>query len=138
MKTLLVSHGLFAAGLLDSFEMICGKNDSISVISLSDDGVKDFSNRLNNYLEENKDNQVLILCDIKGGTPYNEAYRRYLDNLGRIRVIAGMNLPMLIEVGMLISIGTSLDEAYATGLSIGRQSVNGVLDEINEENEIEF
>ena len=138
MKLLLISHGLFASGLLDSFEMIAGKNEMISTISLTNEGIGDFSNRLKNYLVENGDKKVLILCDLKGGTPYNEAYREYLKDPERIKVIAGMNLPMLVEAGLLISNDFNFEELYKIALEAGVTSIEGISEENIEEDTIEF
>ena len=54
MKLLLISHGTFASGLLGSFEMIAGKNEAISAISLTEEGIGDFSKRFKDYLRNRK------------------------------------------------------------------------------------
>ena len=43
-----------------------------------------------------EDNQYLILCDIKGGSPFNVVSRYSFKN-DDVAVIYGMNLPILIE-----------------------------------------
>lgn len=139
MKLLLVSHGALATGLLGSFEMIAGKNDSISAISLTDEGIGSFSTQLKQYLEERKNEEVLILCDIKGGTPFNEAYRAFLADPKQIRVISGMNLPMLIEIGVMLQADSELEQLVEIGINAGITSIEGVVEETRNDDEmIEF
>lgn len=139
MKLLLVSHGELASGLLGSFDMIAGKNKDISAISLTDEGISHFSKKLKEYLEEYRNDEILILCDIKGGTPFNEAYREYLANSKRIKIITGMNLPMLIEIGMIISQDVELENLSEIGVSAGITAIEGIVEETEaNDEELEF
>lgn len=104
MKLLLVSHGNFCHGIKESYEMIAGKNDNIIAINLGEDGIGNFSEKLNKKLDElTKTDKVLVLTDIQGGTPYNETLRYQLANPGKIEIVSGMNLPMVIESGMSLA-----------------------------------
>lgn len=138
MKLLLISHGSFASGLLNSFEMIAGKNEDISAISLTDEGIGEFSLRLKSYLNEHREETIFILCDIKGGTPFNEAYREYLANPEKIRLITGMNLPMLIEMGVMLSDDADFEELFTVGIHAGQASIEGIIESFEEEDAIEF
>lgn len=139
MKILLVSHGGLASGLLGSFEMIAGKNECISAISLTDEGIGEFSKQLTQYLENHENEQVLILCDIKGGTPFNEAYREYLAKPNQIKVISGMNLPMLIEIGVMLQDDSDIAQLVEIGINAGKTSIEGIVDETETDDEmIEF
>ena len=137
MKVLLLSHGSFCKGLFDSYQMIAGKNENILTLSLDEDGVETFRNRLQDKLKSILDKEdVLIFTDIKGGTPFNEAYAMYLSNPNQIRVIAGMNLPILLETGLTLE-GLDLQGAYTLALATGQQSIEGIEIEDGEE-EIDF
>ncbi|MDT2598355.1 PTS sugar transporter subunit IIA [Enterococcus hulanensis] len=137
MKLLVVSHGAFCQGILDSYQMIAGENKDIFAISLTDTGIQDFSERLNKQLTELESEDILILTDIKGGTPYNEAYKYYLSNEERIRVVAGMNLPMLIEVGLNLA-NTKLNDLAEMAIEIGKNGIEGIVEEAAEDNDLEF
>ncbi|MBM7711180.1 PTS sugar transporter subunit IIA [Enterococcus xiangfangensis] len=138
MKIIVTSHGDFCQGILDSYQMIAGENPHLRSISLTDAGIKDFSERFNKLLKEFESEEVLILTDIKGGTPYNEAYSYYLLHEERVRVIAGMNLPMVIEIGPNLLNSSSLADLYASAIEIGQQSITGVVTEMVPENDLEF
>lgn len=104
--------------------MIAGKNDNIISISLGDDGIGVFSEKLRSKLTELIENdEVLVLSDIQGGTPYNEAYRFKLENPDKVEILTGMNLPMLIECGTSLDIGSSIEELVNIGLNVGKDSI---------------
>lgn len=138
-KIILVSHAAFCQGLLESYKMIAGENDCLSALSLDMNGIADFKERITKEVAKKvSDDPVLILCDIKGGTPFNEAYNLYLQNPEKIRVISGMNLPMVIETGMQVSNVSDLDQLYDIALNTGKESIEGINEESNKEEEIEF
>jgi PTS system mannose-specific IIA component len=59
---------------------------------------------------------VVVLTDMFGGTPSNLAIS--VMESGRVEVIAGMNLPMLIKLSSVRkndNIGVAVDEAQAAG-----------------------
>jgi PTS system ascorbate-specific IIA component len=62
---------------------------------------------------------VLVLTDMFGATPSNIACR--LHDLHRVRVVSGVNLPMLIRV--LNYADLDLDELAAKAVSGGREGV---------------
>ncbi len=63
---------------------------------------------------------VLVLTDIYGSTPANLA-RDLLDGPGRVRLLAGVNLPMLVRA--LSYAGLDLDEVVEKALNGGRDGV---------------
>ena len=59
--------------------MISGKNQLLKAIPLDDSGAKAFSKRLEIEITELlKKGSVLILADLKGGTPFNESMKLLL------------------------------------------------------------
>lgn len=94
MNIILISHGKFAESLLATAEMILGKiENSQSVCLEAHEGTEDFRHKFEQALA-NTQGQIVVLCDIMGGTPCNVAMR-YLD---RISLYSGMNLPMVISL----------------------------------------
>lgn len=136
MHIMLATHGKFSKGILDSYQMIAGVNDKIHAISLTDDGIEGFAEKLQNDMEDLLDDTVLVMTDLKGGTPYNEAFNYYLIHPESVRVVAGLNLPMLIEVGLALE-NNSLDTLYNLALATGAAGVIGI-EEDSADNEIEF
>lgn len=89
---------------------------------LNDQGVTDFRNRLVNWLDEQVE-PVLVLADLKGGTPFNEAYNYFLGHPDRIRVVSGVNLPMLLQLVPQISGVADLDQAVSIVVTAGQQGI---------------
>lgn len=124
MKILLATHGSLGEGLLNSYEMIAGKTDNIHTIKLTDSGIGEFKEKLHNTLNElTATEEVLVLCDLKGGTPYNESFMYSLEKPGRIEVVTGVNLPMLIEIGYLISTDINIGRLADQAVSVGLESI---------------
>lgn len=124
MYILLTSHGDFCTGLLNSYEMVAGSNDKIKTIKLDDSGIGKFTSELRQMLDYlTADSQVLVLSDVKGGTPYNESYHFYLNNPEKVRLIAGMNLPMLIEAGLNLPFADTIDNLVNIAVNAGKGSI---------------
>ncbi|MCW6666252.1 hypothetical protein NHG34_01630 [Aerococcaceae bacterium NML190938] len=95
-----MSHGPMAKSALESAEMILGQQDTVDTLEIRVDStiettVKEIFEITDRYDEE----EWLILTDIIGGTPFNSAYR-YLEHNPKSSIVAGFNLPMLLEVFM--------------------------------------
>lgn len=98
---LIITHGKFGKEALASAEMIVGKQEDCKAISIKvDDNTKDIYSKLEETVRymEMKGN-VLILTDIVGGTPSNLSLKIAEDN-SNIHVLAGFNLPVLLELLM--------------------------------------
>lgn len=127
MKLILTTHGSLCTGLLQSYEMIAGKNEDILSVPLTELGIEAFRNELLQLLESiDKQEEILILTDIKGGTPFNESFMYALTYPERVRVISGVNLPMLIEVGLSLTSFSGINEAAEKSVDIGKLSIENM------------
>lgn len=95
-KLILASHGNFASGILSSLELICGKNDSITTIDAYMTADYNLSEEIKALMDENKANELIVVTDIFGGSVNNE-FLNYI-HTPSFYLIAGMNLPLLIEL----------------------------------------
>ncbi|WP_459477939.1 PTS sugar transporter subunit IIA [Clostridium saccharoperbutylacetonicum] len=92
-----ISHGSYAKALINSVEMIYGKQKKIRTICLEGkNSIESLKEQINRTIEELNVEEVLILVDILGGTPYNAACL-FMDRKN-INVITGMNMPMIVEI----------------------------------------
>jgi mannose PTS system EIIA component len=125
---LVTTHGELCNGLLHATHMIAGEQEGIEAVSLDENGVDVFASRLETKLDEmvEKYNQVLVMCDLKGGTPCNQGLRYGFINEGKIKVVAGVNLPMLIETIFGRSSIESLDELAIFASDSGKQSIESI------------
>jgi PTS system mannose-specific IIA component len=94
----LVTHGRLAAEFVTAMEHVVGPQTAIEAICIGPDD--DMEGRRADIAQAVKSvdggDGVILLTDLFGGTPSNLAIS--LMEPGRIEVIAGINLPMLIRL----------------------------------------
>ena len=119
---LIVTHGRLAVELLNAAEMIVGEIHHITAVSLGwHDDVGTATNMIEKALERVRTlDGVLILTDMFGGTPTNIA-STFLDP-GKVEVVTGVNLPMLIKLVQLGE-GQSLAAAAKAVREQGQSSI---------------
>ncbi|WP_042460719.1 mannose/fructose/sorbose PTS transporter subunit IIA [Neobacillus dielmonensis] len=96
---IIASHGEFANGILQSGEMIFGKQENVKAVTLMpSEGPDDVKAKMQEAIAsfDNQD-EVLFLVDLWGGTPFNQANSLFEGHKDKWAIVAGMNLPMLIE-----------------------------------------
>lgn len=96
---IIASHGEFANGILQSAEMIFGKQQDVSACTLMpSEGPEDIRKKMEDAIAsfENQD-EVLFLVDLWGGTPFNQANGLIAGHEDKWAIVTGLNLPMLIE-----------------------------------------
>lgn len=96
---ILATHGKFAEGILQSGSMIFGEQENVKAITLMpSEGPDDVKAKINEAISsfDNQD-EVLFLVDLWGGTPFNQANSLFEEHKDKWAVVAGLNLPMLIE-----------------------------------------
>jgi len=93
-----VTHGQLATELLNAAEMIVGDLPRFTAVSIGwhddVDAARDIIERA--VTKVDRGTGVLVLTDMFGGTPSNLGLT-FLD-AGRVEVITGVNLPMLIKL----------------------------------------
>ena len=94
----IVTHGRFAAELVNAAEMIVGEINHITSVSIGwHDDVDVARTEIEHAIERvNAGNGVLIVTDMFGGTPTNIAMT-FLDDYP-VEVVTGANLPMIIKL----------------------------------------
>lgn len=99
---ILTGHGGYAGGLYSSIKMIAGEQDEFAVVEFHDDAtVSDFPQQLRSVIDEyaGRDEEVIVFCDLQGGTPFNQAMMAAVV-LPNVSVVAGVNLPFMIEAAI--------------------------------------
>lgn len=102
-KILLVTHGELAEALKNTLKMFSSDVDHIHTVSLTEGGVESFKESLIKKMEEIyvEGEEVLVLADLFGGTPFNTALVECYGKYKNIKVVAGVNLPILIEAALM-------------------------------------
>lgn len=104
---LITGHGHFATGLGSSLRLITGNTENIEYVNFeADHSTETLAHNLNQALDKLKScDGVLVLSDLAGGSPFKTAVEcKFARPDQKIEVIAGFNLPMLIEGSMSMSI----------------------------------
>ena len=117
----IVTHGHLAGELLAAAEMIIGPISHITAVSIGwhddVDAARDEVQRAITRVSQGAG--VLLMTDMFGGTPTNIA-SMFLED-GKVEVITGINLPMVIKLG---SPGSgSLKEIARRVCDLGRQGI---------------
>ncbi len=119
----LVTHGRLAEEFLFALEHIVGPQSGIETIAI---GPED---RMENRRADiaaaitrvDNGSGVIILTDMFGGTPSNLAIS--LLEIGKVEVVAGLNLPMLVKLARIRK-DYALDKAATTAQDAGRKYIN--------------
>jgi len=94
----LVTHGRLADEFVTAMEHVVGKQEQVATVAIGPED--DMEARRDNIADAiravDAGRGVIVLTDLFGGTPSNLAIS--LMERGRIEVIAGINLPMLIRL----------------------------------------
>jgi mannose/fructose/sorbose-specific phosphotransferase system IIA component len=121
---ILAGHGRLPSGVGEAAEMILGPQSRLKVCELSPhDSPEEFGVRLLALLGEAT--EALVLADLHGGSPFN-AVRALAAAHPRIQLVAGLNLPMLLEV--LLHTTDDVTELAGVARAAGRDGVVDVLE----------
>lgn len=124
-QILLLTHGLFAEGMIDSIKVIMRDDSQLQSICVKEEDTPEtIDSKIQAFLSACAEDTVkLIVTDIPGGSTTTNAIR-YVNTKQHVFVITGLNLGMLLELIMMqveetdiqAQIRTILDNAKATML----------------------
>ena len=119
----LVTHGRLAREFLAALEHVVGPQKKVAVVCIGpdDDMERRRQEIIDSVAKTDEGDGVVLLTDMFGGTPSNLAIS-VLDQ-GRVEVIAGVNLPMLIKLASLRD-SQPLAAAVAQAQEAGRKYIN--------------
>ena len=114
----LVTHGRLAEEFRNAVEHVVGPQENFETVSIGadDDMEKRRRDIVDAVARVDHGAGVVVLTDMFGGTPSNLAIS--VMEAGRVEVIAGMNLPMLIKLSSVRKadkLASAVEEAQAAG-----------------------
>ncbi len=113
---IIASHGEFAEGILQSATMIVGEQENVAAVVLQpSEGPDDIRKKIEEAAASFDTDEVLVLADLWGGTPFNQANSIYEQNKDKWAIVAGLSLPMLIEA---LTGRYSMNESHAIARAI--------------------
>jgi len=110
ISVLIVTQGRLASEMLEAAEIIAGKLPNFRALSLDWlEGLESARSRIAAEIATLDDGSgVLVLTDMYGSTPTNAALAEALP--GKIEVLSGVNLPMVLRLGCSSSQTATLEE----------------------------
>ena len=122
----LASHGGFADGIAQSAQMLFGEQkDFAHVILKPSEGPDDIRGKMEKAIASfEKQDEVLFLVDLWGGTPFNQA-NGLAEKHDKWAIVAGMNLPMVVQ-----ALTERMMDANATARQIATKVVEPAKDGI--------
>jgi mannose PTS system EIIA component len=119
----IVTHGRLADEFVHAMEHVVGKQSNVEAICIGPDDKMDV--RRNDIAtavaKVDQGKGVIILTDMFGGTPSNLAISLLQE--GKVEVVAGLNLPMLVKLAR-IRVDSNLHKAAAAAQDAGRKYIN--------------
>ena len=121
---IIASHGEFAAGIKQSGSMIFGEQEKVeSVVFMPSEGPEDLQRKLQEAIEKVDSEEILFLVDLWGGSPFNQANKLFEEAPEHRAIVAGLNLPMLIEA---YASRFSMNTAHEIAQAIAPTAIDGV------------
>lgn len=119
----LVTHGRLAEEFLHAVEHVVGPQDNFETVCIGAED--DMEQRRRDIVDAvgrvDGGSGVIILTDMFGGTPSNLAISVLEE--GKVEVIAGVNLPMLIKLTS-VRVGGDIKAALREAQDAGRKYIN--------------
>jgi len=123
---LITGHGHFPTGALSAVNLVAGNPGNVYAVDFVEGmSVEELKEQLTAALAGIEAKEVLVLADLAGGTPFRTAVELKLTSTEKdIRVIAGANMPALMEAALSAE-DMDLVELAA---DVAQTAVEGVVD----------
>lgn len=119
---ILTGHGSFAPGIMGAVEMIAGPQEKFEVVPfLEEETLEYFDEKMQAAVEklDKVCDGVVIFSDLLGGTPFRSAMLAAHER-DSVEVIAGTNLPLLVESSLLRLGVENVSEFLEQMVEVGR------------------
>jgi PTS system mannose-specific IIA component len=119
----IVAHGLLADEFRSALEHVVGAQERIATVSITPEDDVEVRRRdiMDAVARVDDGHGVIILTDMFGGTPSNLAISAM--NEGKVEVLAGVNLPMLIKLAR-VRADAPLRKAVGLAQEAGRKYIS--------------
>lgn len=99
MKVIVVSHGSYAQGMVDTVQMIAGEQEDLEAFGLMpEESVETLKEKIRKSIEDAGSEEILIVTDLFYGSPFNTVVALMPEY--DFYHITGINLPLMMEIIM--------------------------------------
>ena len=122
---IVTGHGNFATGLASSMKLIAGNVEKFEPVDfLENYSTDDLAAKINEAIVKLDTTDIIVFSDLAGGSPFKTSVEIKMFNPDKnIEVIAGTNLPMLIETTMARAFIEDLQMLTDMALNTGKDQV---------------
>lgn len=142
---IVTGHGTFATGLTSGLRLLAGEPEYYEAVDFDpEESLESLKGKLLEalgHLTECED--ILILADLAGGSPFNVSVNLKFESKKGIEVIGGVNLPILLDAYMKRAVIEEAGELAKSALEAGKEQTiyykpETTEGDCGEEDEIEF
>ena len=126
---IVATHGKMSDGIVSAADLIIGSTENIKTLNLfQEDDVQELNGKFLKEIETvDQGEGVIIFVDLAGASLYNQAVLAVNslpdEQQKNIHVIAGVNLPMVIDAINQRMIGSSIQDAVASVINEAQQGI---------------
>ncbi|ABR74306.1 PTS mannose transporter subunit EIIAB [Actinobacillus succinogenes] len=125
---IIATHGTAAKELLKTTEMLIGEQENVATIDfVPGENAETIIDKYQALVEGSLSSckQILFLVDMWGGSPFNAA-NRFQEGKAGMDVVAGVNIPMLVNTCMARDDVESLEELVEVALESGSTGIKAL------------
>lgn len=124
---IIATHGDLAASALEAAELLVGEQEQVETIGFRPgDSLELLLERFTQAIKRLEDcEEILVLTDIKGGSPCNAATVMKAKN-PKLRVVAGLSIPLLAQFFESKANGETLADSMDELIEIGKFSIREI------------
>ena len=121
---IIATHGDLAASALEAAELLVGEQEQVETIGFRPgDSLELLLERFTQAIKRLEEcEEILVLTDIKGGSPCNAATVMKAKN-PKLRVVAGLSIPLLAQFFESKANGETLADSIDELIEIGKFSI---------------
>lgn len=124
---IIATHGDLAASALEAAELLVGDQEQVETIGFRPgDSLELLLERFTQAIKRLEEcEEILVLTDIKGGSPCNAATVMKAKN-PKLRVVAGLSIPLLAQFFESKANGETLADSIDELIEIGKFSIREI------------
>lgn len=122
---ILTGHGHFADGIKSALDMVAGDQEAFEIVPFEGSAAATYGDDLRAAITKMRgecEEGVIVFVDLLGGTPFNQSMMITAEQ-DSIQVVAGTNLPMLIDIVMARTPDSAIADLVAEAVEVGKEGV---------------
>lgn len=120
---ILVGHGNFASGMHSALRLLNGECEGLTSIDFQEGtSFENLCEQLNQVIEGYKEQMVIVLTDLPGGSPFKAAALATFQ-YKNVRALTGINFPVLMEIALSKDYTDDIDALIDKSIENGREAL---------------